>query len=322
MRNMKPVLYIVAAAALLGSCSEHAGEEGYTPVSPDQTRQITLRQTYGADASVLVFREEEGRFLYDTLFNGGWSPEGRMTVRLPNGEYRFLFSHGAGTNLALTPATPQKGVTAWEDISFTLAGNPSSGGSCMPADELYLQYPATDAEKVYSLRGAPQTVEAQLHRAVGQVGLILKRGYIEGGKYVELPYENSRNILEDAGSLTIEIDSSGKSVTPDGTSGTARILYSMERGSQKEITPEGFAKFDGPFIIPPADRQPVPIKVSVQPAPGSAMPASTLSMEGTVERNKRLEITLWFTSVYPEIGISIDTLPIEEVEYGDSGIWE
>lgn len=245
-----------------------------------------------------------------------------MTVRLRNGQYRFLFSHGDGEHLKQAPETLEKGVTGWEDVWFSLVPNASTASSFMPADELYLQYPASQAERTYALDGSSQTVKADLGRAVGRILVVLKRGYIADGKYVELPYDAPHNILEDVGSMSLKIDGAGRSVRPDGSAGTARILYDIASGSQKEITPDGFAEFEGPFVIPPSDGKPVSINISVEPAAGSSMPASSLNLTGTVERNKFLEITLWITSAYPEIGISIDTLPMTGVKEGDSGMWE
>ena len=93
---------------------------------------------------------------------------------MPAGQYKFLFVSGAGENLALEPA-PLTGQTTWEQTAFTLREDPAAPGMYLPADDLFLQFPAADADAVYTLGGADVTVSARLTRAVSRIGVTVKR---------------------------------------------------------------------------------------------------------------------------------------------------
>lgn len=147
---------IILAAAAFAACS---GSERADIVPATETSRIMLVREGAADVSVYAFRRQGAVFLFDTLFREGWTPDGKLSVRMPNGHYKFLFASGAADRIALQPA-PLTRQTSWEEAAFVLRENAAMPGTCFPADELFLQYPASDANTVYTIDGAAQTVRA------------------------------------------------------------------------------------------------------------------------------------------------------------------
>lgn len=313
--NYRKLTVIVLAAVAYAACSEPEGE--YTPPSTpvgSATRVVLLREGT-ADGTVYVFRRSGERFLYDTLFRAGWNPAGQLSVRMRGGDYRFLFASGEGDNLSFTPSPPTPSTT-WEEAAFALQ---STGAS---ADELFLQFPVIDAEKVYQIGGRDVTVEARLTRAVSRIGITLKRGYREGDGYVEVPYAAPHSVLDAVERVLVTVTGVAQRVRPAGYEGSARIEASLATADYAELTPEGFARLDGPFILPAADGGPVGLRLEIVPAAGSPLQPAVVELEGLAEQNKRLDITLWITAGYPEIGVDIRILPIGSEQDGDQGIWE
>ena len=310
---------IVLAAVAFAACSEPAQE---TAAAPDSAgTRVTLQREGTQNVAVYAFRQQGDAFLYDTLFRDGWTPDGTLSVRMPSGRYKFLFVSGAGDNLVLEPAPPT-GQTAWEQAAFALRENPDAPGVYLQADELFLQYPASDAEAVYTLGGADVTVPARLSRAVSRIGITLKRGYHDGTGYVEVPYTQPHSVLEEIDRIELTVGNTGLRVRPGGSEGTASVRATLAASDYAELTAEGFARLEGPLVIPPTDGGEVGLDLSVVPAAGSSLEAAQLRLTGKAERNKRLDITLWITSGYPVIGVEIDLTPIDREQEGDSGIWE
>ncbi len=65
-------------------------------------------------------------------------------------------------------------------MHFALRENAEAPGTCCPADELFLQYPASDADAIHTVGGADLTVAATLRRAVCRIEVSVKRGYHDG----------------------------------------------------------------------------------------------------------------------------------------------
>ena len=195
-------------------------------------------------------------------------------------------------------------------------------GTCFPADELFLQYPASDANTVYTIDGAAQTVRARLTRAVCRISVTVKRGYHDGTRYVEVPYAKPQSVLDQIGRIELSADHTGLRVNPGGSSGTATVTATLTAADYAELTDGGFVRLEGPFVIPPADGGEVGLDITVVPAAGAALQPVQLRLTGKAERNKQLEITLWITLDYPVIGVEIQTAPITEEQDGDTGIWE
>lgn len=317
--NYRIFTAIVLAAAALAACSE--SEPGADPVSADARTRVVLQQDAPQAVSVYAFRLEGEAFRFDTLLRSGWTAEGTLSARLRNGTYKFLFAAGAGERLALQPDPPTR-ETTWDRTAFVLRGDGAQPGAYLPADELFLQVPASEAEKEYTLAGTDLTVSARLKRAVCRIGVNVKRGYRQGTDYVEVPYTAPRTALDAIERIELTVSGAGQSVTPSASSGTAEVSAVFSAAQYTELTAEGFARFEGPLVLPPADGAEVGLKLSVTPAAGAALQPAVLDLKGTAVRNMGLEITLWITAEYPEIGVEIRTEPISQEQDGDSGIWE
>lgn len=310
---------LVLAAALCAACSEPEKDTFSAPAGP--TTRVTLLSEGNRDVAVYAFRLREERYLFDTLFKEGWTPEGTLSVRLPAGRYKFLFASGAGEHLSLQPE-PQAGATAWGESRFTLRENPADDGTCLPADELFLQFPAADANTVYTVEGTDLTVEARLTRAVGRIGITIKRGYRNGTEYVEVPYTKPQSVLDEIDRIELTARNTGMYVTPEGYGGTADIAATFSAADFAAPTDEGFAQLEGPLFLPQADGRDIPLEIKVVPATNAPFSSVRLQLTGKAERNKRLEVILWITSDYPGIEVEIETAPIDRTEEGDSGIWQ
>lgn len=310
---------IFLAAAAFAACTDT--ERMPAGATAPGTTRVMLVQEGTPDISVYAFRQEGARFLYDTLFRDGWTPEGKLSVRLPNGRYKFLFVSGSGEHTALEPA-PLTAETFWEEAVFSLQKNPASEGSYFPADELFLQFPASDANRIYTLGGTDLTVPARLSRAVCQVVVNLKRGYYDGTNYVEVPYAAPHSVLEQIERIELTAGNAGLHVRPDAVGGTASVAVTLPTADYAALSSEGFVLLDGPLLFPPADGAEMEMSVEVVPVAGAALQPAVLQIAGKAERNKRLDITLWITSGYPVVGVEIDLSPIDREQQGDSGIWE
>ena len=110
---------IILAAAAFAACS---GLERADIVPATKTSRIMLVREGAADVSVYAFRRQGAVFLFDTLFREGWTPDGKLSVRMPNGHYKFLFASGAADRIALQPA-PLTRQTSWEEAAFVLRKN-------------------------------------------------------------------------------------------------------------------------------------------------------------------------------------------------------
>ena len=317
MKQCKLTMLVLAVAA----CTACAEPETANTVPNQETTRVTLRREGAADVSVYAFRLQGERFLFDTLFREGWTSDGRMSVRMPSGRYKFLFASGAAGRLVLEPE-PLTRQTAWEDASFVLRENAEVPGTRCPADELFLQYPASEAEAIYTVGGTDLTVPATLRRAVCRIEISVKRGYHDGTRYVEVPYGGAQSVLDEIDRIELSAGGTGLRVNPAGSSGTATVAARLAAADYTELTDGGFIRLEGPFVIPPANGGEVGLDISVVPVSGAALQPVRLHLAGQAERNKRLDITLWITSGYPVIGVEIRTAPIEQEQEGDTGIWE
>lgn len=313
-----PNLFIVTAAVALAACSEPEPSKDAAPATG--TTRVALQREGSAPVSVYAFRQQGEAFLYDTLFREGWTADGTLHVRMRNGSYKFLFASGADNNLVLTPVPDR--TTAWEEVAFTLQKDASSSGTYLPSDELFLQYPASDAGRVYEIRGTDVAVKARLTRAVCRIGVALKRGYRDADGYIEVPYAKPHSVLDEIDRIEITTDGTGLSVRPDAVAGKAAVHTVLAAADYAELTDEGFVLLDGPFVLPPAVGDEIGLAISVVPKAGAALEPKQLSLKGSAVRNKRLDVTLWITSGYPEIGVEIRTTPIDREQDGDTGIWE
>ena len=316
MKFRKYTLFALSAA-LLAACTRPENE-----AVPDRhPARITLLGQGAQEVTAYAFRRQGDRFLFDTVFREGWSSDGRLSVRMRSGSYKFLFAAGGGENLALKP-NPLTTQTAWEEVVFSLHENAEAPGSYLPADELFLQDPATDAETIFTLTGTNQTIRARLTRAVCRISVTLKRGFHDGTQYVEIPYTSPQSVLDQIARIDLTASGTGQYVLPSGTRGSAVVKTSFSAADFTALPETGFARAQGPYLLPPADGGEMEIDLSVVPVDGAPLAPSELRLNAPAQRNKQIEVTLWITSGYPSVGIEIRTAPIEDEQAGDAGIWE
>ncbi len=307
----------VLAAALLAACAEPENE---AMTRTDEGTRITLFGEGSHEVTAYAFRKQGDRFLFDTLFREGWTADGRLSVRMRSGSYKFLFA-GGGEDLALQP-DPLTRQSAWEEVAYALREDDTAPGSYLPAGELFLQFPAADAETIYTVSGTDQTVRARLSRAVCRILITLKRGFKEGSRYFEAPYAAPQSVLDGIGRIEMTASGTGLCATPAGSCGTAVVRTAFSAGDFTVLPETGFARVEGPYLLPPADGGTIVLDLTVLPATGAALAPAQLQLNAPAERNKQIDVTLWITSGYPAVGIEIDTSPIDEERTGDAGVWE
>ena len=141
---------------------------------------------------------------------------------------------GAADRLVLAPE-PLTRQTAWEEVHFALRENAEAPGTCCPADELFLQYLASDADAIHTVGGADLTVAATLRRAVCRIEVSVKRGYHDGTQYGRFPMRNRNrySARSTASNFRPEPRDCGN---PAGSSGTATVAATLAAADYAELT--------------------------------------------------------------------------------------
>lgn len=268
--------------------------------------------------SVLIFNENNSSFGYLRSIVSGWSTDGKVSTRLELGKYRFLFIKSAGTNTSLYPS-PFDNNTSFDDIKIIANTDAQNDGYVLPVDEIWLPETEELAKTVYTITDET-TVHNKLTRAVSQIVVHVKRVANEGGKITELPFPTGKNVIENIKEIRLDINGVGEAVNISGGIGSTKTKDTLN--AVTDIDDSGFATFEGPFIFPMATAQQTAVNISIIPSENSLYPEMKTSVNGLLERNKKLEITLLITSTYQLVDIIVDTNPMKEISQGDSGIWE
>lgn len=280
------------------------------------TRSVTLNVGM-EDVSVLIFGRNDPDFTYRSSIVSGWDTQGKTSIRLEVGDYKFLFFKLSGLHTFLDPESLTNAVT-FADIKVKAEKDPARDGYVWPADELWFPESAAMADEIYSIQGG-ETVRNTLTRAVGQIVLQLKRGIPENGEIDSLPYPAGKTIMDNIERVSLDIAGIGEAADIRGGIGSSKVFWTTAQANR--ITKSGFAIFEGPFVFPSGTGQETNVNVVLLPKSGSAFPELSKQVKGKVERNKRLVITLWVTSTYKFIGITVKTDPISAETDGDQGIW-
>lgn len=280
------------------------------------TRSVTLNVGM-EDVSVLIFGRNDPDFTYRSSIVSGWDTQGKTSIRLEVGDYKFLFFKFSGLHTFLDPESLTNAVT-FADIKVKVEKDPARDGYVWPADELWFPESAAMADEIYSIQGG-ETVRNTLTRAVGQIVLQLKRGIPENGEIDSLPYPAGKTIMDNIEKVSLDIAGVGEAADIRGGIGNSKVFWTTAQANR--ITKSGFAIFEGPFVFPSGTGQETNVNVVLLPKSGSAFPELSKQVKGKVERNKRLVITLWVTSTYKFIGITVKTDPISAETDGDQGIW-
>lgn len=317
--RMRSIIFILLSLPLLFSCSD----QERLPDSPGEQENIPAgiaRVAFRSGPlpqSVYIFRKEGNVFRYDSTLKDGWSAEGKMTARLPIGDYKFLFTGPLDGEIDLLPASLDKTVTP-EQLRFVSRPVPEQGEYLLPPAELFLPEPDV-ADSVYEIRGE-DVIECTLKRRVSQIGFVLKRGYKEGNEYVPLPYTEGHDILETIGKIQVKISGVGRECNYLGTSGEGTIFCEYEASRRDSVDSQGFAAFGGPFVFPPAANGDVRLAITLTSVEGDKYPA--LELTSKLEANRKLMVNLWLGSSYFDVGVTIHNVPISGKTAGDTGAWE
>lgn len=309
--------FILLATLAAAACSREQ-ETGPIGGSGSGTVEISTRAEGGYEGtSVLAFRKaDDGRYAYQSRFDGPWKADGTASVTLPLGDYRFVFFRSP--SVSTSAVEPQTGVTEPEQIRFTAKAD--AAGNILPADEIFLPAEAETAAEYHI--ADPTTVRSVLTRAVSRVDILLKRGRTDGTGFTEMPYTDGRTVLDEMDNLNIEINGVGTTLYVGGTQGSGSTAVRFTPRQAAEVSPEGFARFTGPLVFPPAPGKGLNVTAAYNPAAGSAVPVLTGSASSALTANRVLEVTLWITSDYKFIEITAETRPISAETDGDSGLWQ
>jgi len=268
--------------------------------------------------SVLIFgKNDDDQFYYKRSISSGWSADKKVSALVDRGYYKFLFMKSAGTTTSFDPAL-QRDVTGVEDFRIKAQADPVNGGYLLPVDEIWLSKSSKANIEHEVLE--PTYVKDSIYRVVSKIMLNVKRGYHNGEDYVELPFPNGVNIMRDIQEIELDISGVGEAINLDRSFGNSKTLFTTS--AYKEITDEGFAVFEGPFVFPPENLPQSTVEITITPKAGSPFPVMTKQITGPIEKNHQLIITLWVTDTYQFINITVENAPLSKVEDGDEGVWE
>ncbi|MDR2947753.1 MAG: FimB/Mfa2 family fimbrial subunit [Prevotella sp.] len=319
MKKRYYIIWMWMLIVLLTACSnkdEDVFDHG-NPTLDHKSEAITFSQEMGG-VSVLIFNESNDNFKYLRSIVSGWSTDGKVSTRLNLGKYKFLFLKSAGTSTSLYPASFDDN-TSFDDIKIIAKTDTQNENYVLPVDEIWLPETEELAKTIYTIVDET-TVQNKLTRAVSQIIVHVKRVANESGKITELPFPPGKNITDDIKEIKLDINGVGEAVNIRGGIGSTKTKDILDEVT--DIDDYGFATYNGPFVFPKETAGQSTINISVIPSEDSVFPDMNTSVNGRLERNKKLEITLLVTATYQLIDITVDTNPMKEIAQGDSGIWE
>jgi len=286
-------------------------------------KTVTFSEATMDGVSVLIFGHNNSKFQFLRSIDAGWSASGtsksKVSTYLEIGTYKFLFLKNEGKTTKLTPSLLGAGPIYFENIKIESTEDSQNPGWLAPVDEIWL--PETDAvaNKTYAISDSV-TIFNKLKRAVSQVQLNIKRALPDGEKQTPYPFEEGESIMENIKEIKMEIEGVGEYITIYGGNGTSKTKYNATSASK--IDDDGYAIFNGPFVFPNGTGEDAMVNIIIEPIDENVFPRTTATAKGPLEKNRKLEITLWLTPVYKFINITIDTKPISGNKDGDTGIWE
>lgn len=283
--------------------------------------------TYSGDVegvSVLIFGFKNNDYYFQNSITSGWVGN-KNSANLDFGSYKFLFYKAEGTETTLLPASFNNSVKP-EDIMWKAKENtdPAKIGYVLPVNEIWLPVTPEMAAQPYEIKGN-DLIENTLKRAISQVDLYLLRGGLVDGEYSPIIYTGEKNIMENIAEIRMDISGVGNLLTYKGTTGNSKTYYSATK--ETSISNDGFAYFEGPFVFPAEDPEELAeIAIQLIPKEGSIFEGLEMktTVQGKLERNKKLSIRLWLQPELEEIKITVDvdTSDIFSLNDGDEGIWE
>ncbi len=306
-----PCLLIILSVA----CSREDNEDIDSSIA---TKAVTFAG--GMDnVNVLVFKQSGSDYLYQQVVNSGWSAEGKTTVNLKQGSYKFLSYKSAEQNTDRQPGL-LIATTSFGDIQWNARADEASGnGYLFPVDEMWLPETYAMAYDPYTINSAT-TVTNTLTRAVSQVVVHIRKGSSTGAQ----PIDPSEGTNQNLGQMTLNITEVGEAVNIQGGIGAGSTKVNI---NQSLTDNDEFASFEGPFVFPSGSGNDATVTINYKPEEGSAFPPIATSVPGQLQRNHKLEITLWVGNEEPgpeeNLQITVDVVEMEDnTGGGDNGIWE
>ncbi len=302
---MKIRYMIVGLLGMLFMISCNDEDKEPVEISANQSQ---IRLTANTDnVTALLFVEEVSGFTYNREVNSGWSAEGTQVINLDHGTYKALFYKFTGQNINVVPATLDNTVM-FGDIKFdALPENRAGEGEyVLPVNELWLAESSTLANQEYIIPDV-NAISHRLTRAVSQVVVHIKQKDIEGE---EIPVFEDPSAIDGSaiGEMILDISGVGTSVTVDGATGSASTYYQMNSAILNE---DGSVTFAGPFVFPTGDvNQNAQLNIKFTPTEGIIIPQIDYDIEGLLQRNKKLEITLWMQEVNGNLDVTLGAIVV------------
>jgi len=291
------------------------------PDSSLQTRAVTLDAGDTNDVEVFIFKQSDNGFMHLSSVNSGWT-DGKTTVDLEKGDYKFLFHRSAKLSCDMLPATMTSDA-AFEHVQWNCRADEANGeGYVLPVDEIWLPETFEMSDNPYSIQAAT-TIRNTLTRAVSQVMVHFRKGTPET---VNTRVLSTAPATVNLGTLEININGVGESVNVVGGSGTAStrvaVLEATDNGDE-------IITFTGPFVFPSDSEDDAVVTLTYTPNENSEIPAFTTTVNGPIERNRKLEISIWLGDedddpvIDGELEVTVDVVDMEDSEdSGDYGKWE
>lgn len=316
-------IYYLLLFGLMTACSEPEATGLLSePAAESAMQKIQFLNLGTKDYTIHAFRENIfAAYVYTASFEARGTTDGQLKVKLPVGNYQFLFTHFPENNIRFSPS-PLTPATRFEETAFIAQPDPINGESyLLEGDELYLQ--DKKADSVYRITEAT-TIRCTLERAVAQLVFFVKRGQkTADGRFEPLPYSNNENIARYFNDIEVTIGGIGNSVNALSIpTGNGNLKMDYPASSYDSITNEGFAAYTGPFFFPAENDAPVTVRIQLNPAATAPQPALAVTTQGVVKRNQQYIVTLWVTQDWNFVGVNAETRPIEDEINGDQDIWD
>lgn len=285
-----------------------------------ETRAVTLDAGGADDVEVFIFKQDDNGFMHLSSINSGWDENGKTTVKLEKGDYKFLFHKSAKLNCDIFPAsmTPE---AAFDHVKWNSRNDEINGaGYMLPVDEIWLPETFDMANNPYSIQNA-MTIRNTLTRAVSQVMIHMRKGTPET---VITRASDATPTAVSLGTLDIEINGVGQSVNVVGGTGTSKTRVAI---AEAVSNGEEIFTFTGPFVFPSDSEDDATVTITYTPNENSDIPGFTTTVNGPLERNKKLEISVWLGDDEPivegDLEVTVEVIDMEDSEdSGDHGKWE
>lgn len=320
-----PALGVVWAAAGLLSCSQRKES---MPADNAVKVQVALgeneKMLSGTKVAVYAFKHDgSGKYCYSRTIVEDWDGNGTSVLRLPEGEYKFHYSCCDKSALTIDPVPNEAteiGMVGYRVFPET------TGSGYLPCGELFLQKSDSKPDSVYRIGSGAVNVQAELERVVSRVDVVVKQGQANGTGFTPVPFPAGNSVLDRIGSIRLEVSGVGQRICGTGTSGSATHSVKLDAEDCLDVSPEGFALFRGPMVLPPPEGGEVAVEVSVLPLAKAAQELPVGTFRSVLPKNKRLQLTVWLSpeqeAVEVPVAVTVDLKPMARLEEGESGIWD